>query len=111
LSDEHKDCKDDSVSNEGAAHDEMGEALSKVVFSAVTQSSNSSKEHLYPSHYGHSLPNDSVAMDCNLSNLSVESLCDVELQVDAEGDLYDEHDHEDVGEGGVDVLRECPSLM
>ena len=50
-------------------------------------------------------------MNCDLSDLPMESLCDVELQIYSENDLYDEHDHQDVREGGVNVLREGSSLM
>ena len=96
MSDEHDDREQDTVSNERATHDEVGKTLAKMIISTVSQSSDSSKEHLYPCYDWHRLPNYSVTVYCDLSNLSMETLCDVELQVYSENDLDDEHDHENV---------------
>ena len=89
----------------------MGKALAQVVLSTVSQSSDPTKQHLYPCYDGHCLPNYSVAINCDLPNLPMETFCDVKLEVYPENDLDDEHDHQDIREGGVDVLRKGPPLM
>ena len=111
LSDKHDDSQKDAVANESASHNEMGKTLTKVVISTISKRSDSTKQHLYPGDDRHGLANNSVAMNCDLSDLPMESLCDMEFQVYSEDDLYDEHDHQDVREGGVDILRKCSSLM
>lgn len=42
---------------------------------------------------------------------TVDSLAEVQLQVCAEDDLNDHHEHQDVGERGVDVLGELSALV
>ena len=50
-------------------------------------------------------------MNCDLADLPMESLGNVELQVYPKDDLNGKHDHENVREGGVDVLRKGSPLM
>jgi hypothetical protein len=52
-----------------------------------------------------------MAMHGDLPDLSMEALCDVELEVYAEYNLDRKHNHENIGEGGVYVLREGSPFM
>jgi hypothetical protein len=65
----------------------VGKALSQVVLATESQSSNSTKEYLDPRDHRHSLSNNSMTDHCNLSNLSVEPLGDMKLEVYPEHDL------------------------
>jgi hypothetical protein len=52
-----------------------------------------------------------VCLHYNLPYLSVDALLEVELQVDAHGDLGDQHEHDVRDELGVDVLGELSALV
>lgn len=82
-----------------------------MVVAAETQCSNSSKQHLYPGDNWHGLPDDSVSNNCDLSNLAMKTFRDVELEIDTEDDLNDEHQHQPVCKDGVYVVREFPPFM
>ena len=50
LSNKQQDCEDDSVCNEGAAHDEVSQTLSQMIASAEALRSDATKQHLHPCH-------------------------------------------------------------
>src|SRR5450756_88935 len=82
-----------------------------MVVPAVSQSCDSTKEHLHPGHNWHKLSYNSVSNHSHFPNLPMETLRDVELEVDAEDYLDSQHQHQPIRESGVDILRECPPLM
>jgi hypothetical protein len=41
----------------------------------------------------------------------MEALFKMELEVDTEDDLHDQHDHQDIRKRGVDIFREGSSLV
>src|SRR6187402_972731 len=89
----------------------MSEALPEMVITAISQCSNPTKEHLYPRHNWHCLPNNPMTNNCDLPDLSVETFCDVEFEVYPEYHLDDEHQHQPIGKGSVHILCEDPPLM
>jgi hypothetical protein len=98
LSNQHDKCKKDAVSDEGATHDEMRKTLSEMIPSAISQSSDPPKQHLYPGHNWHCLSHDAMTVYRDLSNLAMETFCDMELQIDTENDLDGEHQHQGIRE-------------
>jgi hypothetical protein len=52
-----------------------------------------------------------MSVHCNPSDLAMEAFFEMELEVDAENDLYDEHEHQAIGEGGVDILCEGSAFV
>jgi hypothetical protein len=89
----------------------MSKALSQVIASTVSQSRDASKKHLYPCHGWHRLSNNSVTVDSNLSDLAMESLCNVELEVDSEHNLYNKHKHQDIRKGSMDAMGKDAPLV
>lgn len=89
----------------------MGEALAEMVAAAETHGCYSAKEHLYPAHNWHDLADDTVSCDDGFADSAVYALCEVKLEVDADGDLSEEHEHEGGGEGGVDVVGELAATV
>jgi hypothetical protein len=89
----------------------MCQALAGVIGSAESECSDASKDKLHPSSDWHSLANETVGLDHNLSHLPMYALLQVEFQVDAHGDLRDQHEHDVGNELCVNVLGELPSLV
>jgi len=52
-----------------------------------------------------------MSVDSHLADLPVEALRDVEFEVDAKDDLDNQHEHEPICEGGVDVVREGSAFV
>lgn len=112
LSHEQQDDKDDSIGDEGAAHDEMGKTLAGVISPAESKCGDASKEELHPGYNRQCLSHHSVSNDNHPANLAVYALLEMELQVDAHDDLCDQHEHDDRDELGVDVVfGELPALV
>jgi hypothetical protein len=111
LPDQEQNQENDAVCNEGAAHDEMRQALSGVVSSAEAERGDASEEELHPCHHRQCLAHYAVCLHYDLPYLSVDALLKVQLQVDAHGDLGDQHEHDVWDELGVDVLGELPALV
>jgi hypothetical protein len=112
LTHEQQDDEDDAVGNEGAAHNEVGKTLTGVISPAESKRSDASKEELHPGHNRQCLSHHSVSNDHHPANLAVDTLFEVELQVDTHDDLCDQHEHDDRDELGVDIIfRELPALV
>lgn len=77
LTDEKEDGHHDSVSDESASHDEMRQTLPQVIIATEAHGSDSTKEHLGPTHNGHNLANHPVSGDDKATDASVESLVEV----------------------------------
>ena len=82
-----------------------------MIIPTESQRRNPTKEHLHPRHDRHSLSDDSMSVDSHLADLPVEALRDVEFEVDAKDDLDNQHEHEPICEGGVDVVREGSAFV
>ena len=52
-----------------------------------------------------------MSVDSHLADLTMEAFRDVEFEVDAKDDLNNQHEHEPVREGGVDVVREGSAFV
>jgi len=53
LADKQQDREQDSISNEGAPHYEMSQALTQVVCPTESKGGDPSKEHLHPADHWH----------------------------------------------------------
>jgi len=113
LSNQKKDDQDDAVCDEGAAHDEVGKALSGVVAfrPAEPKCCNATKDELDPGHDRQGLSADSVCLDHDLAYLSLYAFLKVEFQIDAHGDLGDEHEHDVRNELSVYVRGELAAFV
>ena len=111
LADQEQNDEDDSICDEGAAHDEMSQALSGMVGPAEAKRSNASKNELDPSDDWQCLSNYSMCLDYNVPYLSVDALFEMELQVNTHSNLGDQHEHDVWDELGVDVLGELSALV
>ena len=81
LADQQDDGEDDAVSYESASHDEVGGALSDVVTLTEPKRCDAAKEELGPGEHRHKLADDRVAWSDQLSNLAVDALLPVALEV------------------------------
>lgn len=111
LSDKQDEREKDTITDKRTSHDEMRKTLTKMVIAAVSQCSDSTKQHLYPSNDWHSLSDDSVSVNSHLTNLTLETLCDMELKVDTKYYLNGKHKHQDVGEFRVYIRRKDSSAV
>lgn len=111
LANEQEDREQDTVGDKRAAHDKVSQALAEMVLPTETQGRNAAEEHLRPAHDGHRLAEYAVGDDEDPANAAMDSLCEMQLQVQAEHDLDHHHEHQDVCERRVDVLGESPALM
>lgn len=89
----------------------MREALAKMVASTEAHGGDSTEKHLNPAYHWHDLANDAVGCDYGFANSAMYALCKMELEVDADCNLDDKHEHERGGEGGVDVMRKLTTAM
>lgn len=82
-----------------------------MIIVTESQRRNSTKQHLYPSDHRHCFPHDPMSMNRNLPNFSVESFSDVELEVDTEDNLYNEHQHQPIRKSPMDIrCKDSPSM-
>ena len=98
LSDQQQDREDDSVTDESASHDEMGQTLASVIAPAESERGDSTEQHLYPTSHRHHFPHDTVSFQYNWPNASMDSLFQVKLEVDSERNLKHQHQHQGAGE-------------
>jgi hypothetical protein len=111
LSNQEQDDKHDSVGDKGAAHDEMSQTLSGVVGPAESKRCDAAKDKLHPGNNRHCLANKSVCPDYDPPYLCVDALLEVELQIDAHGDLRNQHEHDVGHELSVEVVGKLPALV
>jgi hypothetical protein len=93
LTYEKEDGVDDSVGDEGRAHDEVSCTLAGMVALTEAQGSDSAKEHLHPCSQRDDLAEYTVCRDNPLPNLAVEAALKMEPEVDAHGSLGEYHHH------------------
>ena len=89
----------------------MSETLSEVIIAAEAECRDASKEHLYPADDREQLPDNTMESDNGRPKPRVDALFQVDAKIDADDDLRDKHDHEDVGELRVDVGRELSTSV
>lgn len=111
LTDEQQDSQKDTVGDEGTAHNEMRQALSQMVLTAESQGRDATEQHLHPTDNRHHLPHHSVSDNNIPTDPSMDSLGEMQLEIYAQHDLENEHQHQRVGKRGVDVLGETSALM
>ncbi len=111
LADEKENGKQDTVSDEGAAHDEMGQALSEMVVATKTQRSDAPKKHLHPAQHRHCLAEDTMQNDENPANPSMNSPLYMQFKVDAYHNLCGQEEHQGIRERSVDIFRELAAFM
>lgn len=89
----------------------MRKALAQVIPPAEPQSRDAPEKHLHPAHYRHRFPHDAVGEHHVSPYASVDALFEVQLEVDSECYLGDQHEHDGRGEGGVDVGCELAAAV
>ena len=104
LADEQQDRQHDAVRDEGAAHDEVCQALAEVVALAEAQRGNPAKHHLDPRKEGEGLAVDAVQLAHDGPDARVDALLEVKLEVQTENDLGDHEDENRDAEARVDVM-------
>lgn len=111
LAHEEQDDEDDAICDESAAHDEVCQALACMVGSTEAQRGNASKHELNPGDDWQSFPHDSMSLDNHLPDCRVYALFEMKLEIDAHGDLGNEHEHDERHEFAMDVLFELSALV
>jgi hypothetical protein len=69
------------------------------------KSCNAAKDHLRPCQHGHQLANDRMEWSDQLSDLPIDTLLPVALEVKSENNLRYKEELEDVREFAMDVIR------
>ena len=82
-----------------------------MIGSAESKRGDASENELHPCHDWHSLANEAMCLDHDLPYLPVDTLFEMEFQVDTHGDLRDQHEHDIGNELGVNVLSELSALV
>lgn len=82
-----------------------------MISTAESKTDNSTKQHLHPCSNRHNLSQHAVSDDNSSPDLAVDAALKMQTQIDTHDDLGNEHEHQDVGEFGVDVGRELPSFV
>ena len=111
LTDQQQNDENDAVCDEGASHNEVSQTLAGMVSSAEAKRCDASEKELDPSHDWQCLTDNTVCLDHNPPDLSVDALVEVELQVHAHGNLSDQHEHYIRGELGMNVLGELSAFI
>jgi hypothetical protein len=111
LPGQHKDREDDTITNEGATHNEMSQALPEMVVSAISHGCYASKKHLCPTNDWKKLSQYSVRGHKVTACAPEHTLFQVELEIYAKNDLGCKHEAQSTGEPGVDIGCELAALV
>ena len=111
LAHQQQDGQADSVGDERTAHDEVGQTLSHVISLAEAQGCNTTKEHLRPTDQRHNLAQDAMGQHEDPPDPGLSGLDQVQLQVEAQGNLDDQKQHQPVCEGVVNIRSELAALV
>lgn len=111
LPDQEQNGHNNSIANECAAHDEVRQTLAHVVTAAKSERSDAAEQHLGPGGNGNELAHDAVSGDNESPDLALDSLLEVELKVDAEDSLSEDHPHQPWGEAAVYTWRKLTTLV
>lgn len=105
LANNQKDCEENSISDECTSHDEMRRALAGVISLTEPKGSDAAEDHLCPGHDRHQLANDRMARANQLSNLSIDALFPMALEIQSKNDLRREGKLKNVSKLSMDVVR------
>lgn len=111
LSNQQQNCQQDTVGDESTAHDEMRRALPEVITLTESERRDSTKQNLHPADDGHRLSENAVSQNKDPSDACLAGLLEVELQVETQGDLDDQEQHEPVGKGVVGIWAELAAFV
>jgi hypothetical protein len=111
LTNEKEDGVDDTVCDEGGAHDEVGSTLTGMIALAEAQGSDSAKQHLHPGGQRDDLAQYTVSRNNPLPDLAHETTLDVESKVYAHDGLSEDHHHQPGGILRVYVLAELTTFV
>ena len=112
LTDGKDDCQDDTIRNERATHNKVRGTLPHVLALAEPQSRNATKYHLRPGEDGEGFAHDSMCRLHDPPDPSVNTLFEMQLEVDPLPDLTGQEEHQRRGESRVDVsFDELPATM
>ncbi len=103
LANQERNRENDSVGDKGASHYEVGRALAEVLALADAERRDAAENHLHPGKEGHGLANDGMERPYQLANPAVDAALPVALEIDAQHDLGDEENLQDVGKAGVGI--------
>lgn len=104
LADQQGQGHEDTVGDESAAHDEVGQALAEVVALAETLGGDATEQQLDPGDDGENLAADAVYAANPGANTGVETPLKMQLEVNADGDLADHVEKNPIAKVGVDVV-------
>jgi hypothetical protein len=111
LADQQQDGQEDTVGDEGAAHNEVCRTLAGMVSETESECCYASKNELYPDQDGHGLSNNTMRQHNPSSYLSMYAFLHVKFQVYSHDNLADEGQHHDRDELGVHVRRKLAAFM
>ena len=111
LPNQQQNRQDNPIPNERTPHDKVRQALSQMIPSTEPKRRDAAKQHLHPAQHGHELTHDAMHVHHEVSNPRVDTLFEVQFQVNAHDDLRGEHHHEGDGEGAVDVGGELAPFV
>lgn len=96
LADQQQDRQQHAVGDEGAAHDEVGQALAEVVALAEAEQRDGAEEHVGPRQDGEGLAVEAVQQAHGRAHARVPAPVEVQAQVQAQ-DQLGAQEHEDGG--------------
>ena len=111
LANQKQDCKNNTVADEGTAHDEVRQALTQVIPLTEPQGCNAPEQHLHPADYRQYFPNCSVPHDGVSTYSNMYPFLQMQLQIDAEYALDEEHEHQERCERSVDVMGKLATTV
>lgn len=111
LSHEQQDRHEDPVRDKRTSHDEMRQTLSHVVVATEPQRRNPAKQHLRPAHHRHGLTGHSMQDHNHPTDLPMDSIMQMKLQIYPKHDLRGQQQHQDRRERAVDILGELAALV
>lgn len=111
LSDEKHDHQQDTVRDKRTAHDKVRHALSQVVVATESQRRDPAEQHLRPTHHRHGLTKHPMQDDDEPPDLPIDSLGQVQLQINTQNDLRSQQEHQDSRKRAVDVFGELATFV
>lgn len=111
LAYQEQDGHEDTVADEGTAHDKVRQTLAQVVAAAEAERSDAAEEHLHPGSHRDELARDAMSHHHPPPDPAVEAFLEVQLEVDAEDDLEEDQEHQPGRKAAVDAFRELPALV
>ena len=89
----------------------MRQALPEMVIVTEAQSGDAAEQHLNPADQRHRLAHHPMTDDNERADAAMKALGEMQLEVHTEYDLQEQHEHEGIRKGGMDVSGKLPALM